>query len=540
MVIYIYIDPHFITEIAKMSAHKHGGAKKDMHKFPRIIDFLEVHHKNVYDIICDLALEHSLVPRRGGGITFLVPDAAYTKKIRKQVDGDDPEEATDMIYSLIILDNLPDVASWKEIKDDVPNLLGKKIKVHGITESKVSFNNGGSASAVVCPKFKAFARSGNSKRNNMSVWNLTGEIDYKNADATNRGFEPKRGSAETLAKIRGSAEFIENDKAIKIFVLETERQEQIAIQNHINGKSPYVESIKLRVLCNYANALQRKIKNSSDPDHKLAVQHFETLKHICDIQIMGGIEAAFYLVFSCRDTRNFRGATIKGLHNTEFLSKIMAEDALKGKYTCSLSEFTKLLNPSTGGNDAKKIELFIDRISTGVRLSTVESLKQAYKEYVDKMPSTVLRLLFTELGYEFKILVDQFKFDCFLLWKTWLSNHNISTLLPNYRKFLDSLKSTYGNIYPHIMITQPDRQLHLNSWKSVNTFAGPEKSYLVAFMSPDGMWRESRSRKTGSSEYTAEHIYGSGEHDSVSKHSINEIRNYFDKHGKLPPELRGL
>lgn len=522
-----------------MDKHKHGGAKKDMSKFPKIMDFLEVHHKDIYDIICDLSLDHALVPRRGGGITFLLPDAAYVKKIRKQTDGDDPEDATDMIYSLIISDNLPDSASWREIKDDIPNLLGKKIKVHTITDSKITLNEKGDASISLCPKFKSFTRSGNSKRNNMSVWNLTGEIDYKNAETSTRAYEPKRGSAEILAKIRGSAEFTETDKKLRQFVLEIENQERIAIQNYASGKTAHVVSCKLRVLCNYVCSLQRIIKDSTNPDYELAKQHFEFLKHVCDTELMGGIEAAFYLVFSCRETNDNGGNRVHGLNNTEFLGRLIDSNALTCQYTCNLTDFKKLVNSPIGGNEPKKIELVIDRMSVGIRLATIDSLKQAYHDYVANMASPVLRSKFQELGYEFKILIDQFKFDCFMLWKMWIDKADKTKLVSEYAGFLNAIKGSYGYTIPHIMVASPARQLHLHGWKSADTFTSPEKSYLFEFMSPNGMWRESRNRKSGSSEYEVECIYGCSEH-SVSKHSINEIRNYYDKYGKLPPELQDL
>ncbi len=538
MVLYIYIDQHFSIEIAAMEKHKHGGAKKDMTKFPKIMDFLEVHHKDVYDIICDLSLEHSLIPRRGGGITFLLPDSAYIKKIRKQTDGDDPEEATDMIYSLIISDNLPDAASWREIKDDIPNLLGKKIKVHSISDSKITLNEKGNASITLCPKFKSFSRSGHSKRNNMSVWNLSGEIDYHNAETSTRAFEPKRGSAELLAKIRGSAEFRDIDMKLRQFVLNIESQEKLAIQAYASGKTSHVVSCKLRVLCNYVCSLQRIIKDSSNPDNQLAKQHFEMLKYVCDLDLMGGVEAAFYLVFGCRNTNDNGGNRTPGLHDTEFLARLIDSNALTCQYTCNLTDFKNLVNAPIGG-DEKKIELIIDRLSVGIRLATIDSLKQAYSDYVASMASPLMRQKFKELGYEFKILIDQFKFDCFMLWKTWIDKAELPKLLQEYNGFLSALQGAYGFTLPHIMPVAPYKQLHYNGWKSSDSFTSPEKSYLLQFMSPNGMWRESRSRKSGSGEYEVDCVYGCGE-QKVSAHSINEIRNYYDKHGKLPPELENL
>ena len=87
-----------------MPRHTGRGGTKSMKKYPRIIDYLQNHYKKVYDLIDDAGMHASLTPRRGGSITFLIPDDKLIAKIRKTLESDDPEKATDMILSLILKD----------------------------------------------------------------------------------------------------------------------------------------------------------------------------------------------------------------------------------------------------------------------------------------------------------------------------------------------------------------------------------------------------------------------------------------------------
>jgi hypothetical protein len=172
---------------------KGGSGNKKMKKFPRILDYLEAHHKDVYDIIDDLAMHGALTPKRGGSITFLIPDKKYIGKIRKAIESDKPEEATDMIGSLILLDLFETPSDFSEKQDDVPNLLGKKITIKGVAGSKVNVDDG---ELTVDTGFKPFERQGSSKRGNLAVWELKGEIKYEGAPSATFKYAktPQKGS----------------------------------------------------------------------------------------------------------------------------------------------------------------------------------------------------------------------------------------------------------------------------------------------------------------------------------------------------------
>jgi hypothetical protein len=183
-----------------------------MKKYPRISDYLQARHPKVYDIIENLAMQGSLSPRRGGGITFLLPDTALIAKINKLIESESPEDATDIVSSLIITEYLPTVKEFASMKDDIPTLLGKKLGVKSVGATKVDIEGG-----VLTPDsgFKPFGRVGNAQRGNMAVWELKGEVDYKKASATNGGAGrrgKKRGGAEHVS---GGATQVEIDKFVQ-------------------------------------------------------------------------------------------------------------------------------------------------------------------------------------------------------------------------------------------------------------------------------------------------------------------------------------
>lgn len=178
-----------------------GGAKNNkMKKYPKIIDYLESHYDDVYKLIDDLGMQNSLIPRRGGSVTFLIPDKKYIAKIRKVVESDKPEEATDMISSLVLLDLFESPADFTEKQDDIPNALGKKITVKNVAKDKVVVDDG---ELTVNNGFKPFDRQGNAKRGNLAVWDLKGEIKYEGAQKS--AFKYAK-MAPKSKKVEGSCE----------------------------------------------------------------------------------------------------------------------------------------------------------------------------------------------------------------------------------------------------------------------------------------------------------------------------------------------
>jgi hypothetical protein len=175
----------------KRQGGKSGGASKKMKKFPKILDYLESYDPEMWGIINDLAMHGALTPRKGGFVTFLNPDAAYKKEIRKVLESDDPEPASDMLSSLILLDLFETPQDFAERKDDIPTSLGTKLTVKGVSGTKVNIDDG---ELTLDTKFKPFSRSGNSKRGNLAVWNLKGEVKYAGAPKSAYKYQKEKRS----------------------------------------------------------------------------------------------------------------------------------------------------------------------------------------------------------------------------------------------------------------------------------------------------------------------------------------------------------
>jgi hypothetical protein len=191
-----------------------------MKKYPRIIDYLQRHQKPVYELIDSVAMHGSLTPRRGGGITFLIPDKKLITKINKVLESDEPEKATDIISSLIITDCLNSTQDFKNKQQNIPTLIGKKLVVKSVSAKDVELEGGGKL--TVNAKFQPFERSGNARRGNMAVWDLSGEVDYENAPATEFGDGPATiGGSSHLKRGGGSDTHLDNQIRQ---VIERERQ----------------------------------------------------------------------------------------------------------------------------------------------------------------------------------------------------------------------------------------------------------------------------------------------------------------------------
>jgi len=160
---------------SKMPRHSGGKLPAGMKKYPNIMAYLRTKHAAVADVLDDLFMSRALVPRAKTGRTFLVPDAALMKKITAALKSADPEEATDILSTLIITDYLPTVKEWRDRRDDIPNLLGKLVQVKNLNATKVELVAG---SITPAKDYVPFDRSGRAKRGNTAVWLLKGEVPY--------------------------------------------------------------------------------------------------------------------------------------------------------------------------------------------------------------------------------------------------------------------------------------------------------------------------------------------------------------------------
>lgn len=251
-----------------------GVGVKKMKKFPLILKYLEAFHKDIYDLFDDLGMEGALIPKRNGAITFLLPSKTYITKIRKSIESDNPEEATDMLLSLIIPDYLDSTAAFTEKQDDIPNLLGKKITIKGVSGNKVAIDDG---DLTIDSDFRGFERQGNRKRGNLAVWELKGEVEFQNAPPATfkylkREFDKTK---KPFAKTIGKGE----DNISELLRKTCESEIEAIINGKKNDEGLFISPI--------LNAVARIIRGlSGNNDLLLAARCLLTKCHIIDFIIL--------------------------------------------------------------------------------------------------------------------------------------------------------------------------------------------------------------------------------------------------------------
>lgn len=491
--------------------------KKGMKKFARIIDYLQVYHEDLAATIEALALQNSFVPRRGGGITFLVPSAAVVAEIRAKTESDDPEVATDMIQSLIIPMLLEEVGDWREDSDDIPNLLGRRIEVGSIGTDRVKLKNGSVVTKNL--EFKPLARSGTSDRANMAVWNVSGMVAM---DGPATGRKPGVAVKKRTPKSRNNAQ---DDATVRAFVKSVEKREMKAM----GSKEAVVASVKLAVLCNYVSYL---VRHQSELEFK---EHLDYFGQVCDPLACGGIEAAFYLVFCCRDSPGQDGIRRIGLHDTSTLAKIIGDG--------TVNLFSNVDKPLDVLGDACKgravnidLQNEIQRITQSIRARTVDDVVKLYEKYsVNTYAGTRFRMI-----PGLKLLVDEFKHICSLGWLTFRSSYGSRATA--YGEFLSSL-GRYG--IPNVIINNPETQsfvlaVHRVYKQSPKEITREHTSYLSDFLGEaDGAFRSDRN-DFGLDAENMRYMDPSQEYANsemaLSSGTITEMRNYMAKHGGKLPE----
>jgi hypothetical protein len=234
------------------------GGKK-MKKYPRILDYLEAHHPDVWSVIDDLAMHGSLTPRRGGAITFLLPDAKYIDEIRKVMASDNPEKATDIISSLILTDLFESPKDFSERRDDVPNLLGNRLLIKGVSTGKVSIDDG---FLVPDPDFKPFERQGQAKRGNMSVWLLSGCVNLNTPKTNVKSVRVAKKNPPAPPKQNGQSD----ESFIADLVAQVEKDKIVCVAKQMKSndgkmKCPMLDAV-CRVLCYFESSEHEEYKKA--------------------------------------------------------------------------------------------------------------------------------------------------------------------------------------------------------------------------------------------------------------------------------------
>lgn len=141
----------------------------------RIIDYLDATDPDLAQLVRGTCVDMTLGSTKGkNGITLLIPDKEYRAKIAKLAYSSDPNEASqacDLLNALILRDVFKSGAEFLAKRANIPNSLypSQHVGVAKTSGNTVTFESG-----AVATLDTNFADS--SKKKNLAVWNLKGEI----------------------------------------------------------------------------------------------------------------------------------------------------------------------------------------------------------------------------------------------------------------------------------------------------------------------------------------------------------------------------
>lgn len=495
-----------------------GGANSKMKKYPRIIDYLQKTNKPVYELIDSVAMHGSLSPRRGGGITFLVPDKKLIAEINKVLESSEPEVATDIISSLIITDYLGSTQDFKNKQSNIPTLIGKKLVVKSVSAKDVELEGGGKL--TLDAKFQPFDRSGNAKRGNMAVWNLSGKVDYEKAPAIDHSSKPAvSGSGHKSGKFRGGAQHSNIDLKIQEII----RKELEQVQSR-----PIYEKRESCML----NAVVNKLREWGKED----------CRYKCAMELIPGHPIpAFQMLFCNRlifsvedlgeiDDSNGVGQNVSALQDMLEEFHQSAETAERAK---NLQKFREEFIHSKF--DPKKFKEIYNKLETDNKLvyNSVTYVENFYhKELFEKFKS----------HRGLKALIDQYYLQAFQRIEEMNGqSENPQEQCTILRDFLHDVGTVYKNFtrVTRNMFTDPD-DFQVRGSIILEVYKNFLDNY--AFCMPYKVSRSGSYAYTGRGEDDEEESQIEGEiadkKPELTDECIEQLKNYLKAHdGKFPAEL---
>jgi hypothetical protein len=121
----------------------------------------------------------ALNPKRGGGITLLLPSKEVQEEIDAEV-GKDAKNAVDLIKSLILKTYIPSI---NDFNDNVVNLIGMKLPVKKVSSNTVELINDGKITEQTSSKFTPLF----TERINIACYKLEGKIPVSDIPAETTG-----------------------------------------------------------------------------------------------------------------------------------------------------------------------------------------------------------------------------------------------------------------------------------------------------------------------------------------------------------------
>jgi hypothetical protein len=202
-ILLFYINKYFRLYIKYLLIITGNMPPQKMKKFCKISKYLEMYDKELYQVFDDLCL-FPLLRVRNRGVTLLRPtDKVFRKRLIDATYSQSPETAVGIIKTLILLDFLPDINSYKS--REIPNASKFKLEVDKVEGKKFTLKSGhvGEINSKFAPLMSGDL---------ASVWDLSGKDELPLSGTPvvmdNRDRQVAGGMGITSRKALG--EFVEN------------------------------------------------------------------------------------------------------------------------------------------------------------------------------------------------------------------------------------------------------------------------------------------------------------------------------------------
>lgn len=508
--------------------------KESKRSYARILDYLEAKHHGVYDLYNSLGMQSSLTPKRGAGLTFLLPSKDMVAQLNAQIESGDAEAATDTLSGLVVQDFLPDVNEWAERMDDCPTLLGTRLPVQAVSAGKVTLEGGAELTLDTHAKF--LKRVGAKERDPMCIWKIHGSFDVKAGGPAQFKYIGAGGRPKKVAtkKVKGGVATEMNNRASEYLRKVESLAARAAKKNFVMHVEAYeAENAKV------AHYLLQNLPTCAE----LAKKVFElpAWNHV----------ARFYLTF---DNENYipnyeRDELLQGIETLASVGQ--ADSDMKADYLAFISrewagEKCAVANEEGRVAIRAERETVASQLMTRSAIDFGKKLDEIYKVYaannsfggVKNFSFDVVFKTHARSGGQLKLVMDQWTYFIHVVSQNSDSFDDVLSYVKASNKFGANVGKyiSFGDWLPG----QQQAKNVGNSFVRYNGAFMPTAS-SIKMVTDDGEFdEESASNPFGRDQVNDEWVgleqynrFSPAEY-ALSERTRREVARYQKKHGKLP------
>lgn len=506
--------------------------KSGKRSYARVLDYLEANHKSVYELYNTLGMQSTLTPKRGAGLTFLLPSKEMVSQLNTQIENGEAELATDTLSGLVVQDFLPEASDWAEKQDDCPTLLGTKVPVQNVSTGKVTLVGGAELTFDTHARF--LKRQGTKERDPMCVWKINGTFDVKSGGAAEYKYVGSGGRPKkAVKKVRGGLATERKARATEYIRKVESVAARAAKKNFVMHVEAYeAENAKV------AYFLNQNLADMGD----LAKKVFElpAWNHV----------ARFYLTFDNENyiTESERDDLLNGI---ETLASVGSADAdMKKDYL----EFVgrEWSDKCAVANEDGRVALRAERevvasaLMTKSALDFSKKLEEVYKTYaasnsfgnIKNVSFDCVHRVHAKSSGQLKLVMDQWTFFVHALSQNCDSFDDILSYVTASNKFGASVGKyiTFGDWLPG---QQQAKNLGSNFVRHNGAFLVSSTSNKMVMT--DGEYDEDAASNPYSRDMVNDEAVGLEQYNrfspadyALSERTRRELVRYQKKHGKMP------